>query len=375
MFDLHKLHKNSDKRFSLILAKPKNKADIPDNIWEKSEKIVVNRFRREYVPLYLIKSCDIKIDKLVVNNTCGRPINYVMELTEDFAKIIGAICADGHITTKSKPEYIVQLSDFDKTAVLAFQRWVENTFGKTHRVKKEYTANSWRIDISSKIIGRYLVDIIGLPTGKKSGTIEAPKVVMENNPNIQKAFVIGALTFDGGIDITGNIEFLTCSEHFYKDIVKILENLGVGAHFRETSDQNGFWRFHVRRSHPEYVNWLQFFENGTEKWEKIRENVNGFKKIPISGNEVLEIFDKIFPSKNRNLVSISDFFDYVKKVGICSIYELAEKLNIDKSTTNKYRKVLKDCNIVREKWVKGKKYKIEISFNENISEWKVSKRS
>jgi hypothetical protein len=370
-----KLHKNSDRKFSLILAKPKNKADVPKNLWEKSKRIVVNRFREEYVPLYLLNSYKIKIDKLVVNNTYGRPIKFVTELTEDFAKIIGAICSDGHITTKSKADYIIQLVDSDKTAVIAFQKWIENIFGRKYTVNKDYTSNSWRIDINNKIIGRYLVDVIGLPTNKKSDTVRSPKVIMRSTSDIQKAFCVGALTFDGGIDISGNIEFLTRSKQFYLDIVRILKRLNIDAYYKKTSDKNGFWRFHLCRSSPEYKKWLQLFEKGTEKWEKIKENVNGFKKIPTSENEVLETFSRVFPSKNRSFVNISDFFNCLKKAGNCNIEELTKKLNIDKTTTNKYRKVLKDCNIIREEHIEGKKYKIEICFNKNIHEWRIPKRS
>lgn len=240
MFDLNKLHRDSDKRLSLILAKPKNKADVLNSVWKKSEMIVVNRFRNEYIPLYFVNSGNINIEKLVVNNTCGRPINCVTELTEDFAKIIGAMCADGHITTKSNADYIIQLTDYDELAVLAFQKWIENVFGKKYKVKKDRKTNSWRININSKTIGRYLVDIIVFPTGKKSCTIRAPRIIMEGKLNIQKAFVLGALTFDGGVNITGNIEFLTRSENFYNDMVNIFQNSGIDAHFRETMDKKRF---------------------------------------------------------------------------------------------------------------------------------------
>jgi len=373
--DLNKMHKSSDKRFSIILARPVNKKDIPDELWRKTESIKVNRFRKECIPFYLTDWENIKIDKFVVNNTCAIPINFITNMTEEFSKIIGALCADGHITTKSKADYIIQLADGDRTAVFAFQRWIKNTFGIEYKVKKDYTTNCWRIDINNKIIGRYLVDIIGFPTGKKSATIRIPKIIKESNAKVQKAFIIGVMTFDGGVNVNGNIEFLIRSKQFYCDIVKILKNLDMNAHYKETRDKNGFWRFHVCRSDQEYNKWLHFFENGTEKWEKINDNIHGFKRIPSSENEALEVFGQVFPPKSGNIVSLSDFFKYIKNVGNCSIEYLAGNLNIDKTTTNKYRRILRDCNIIHEKGVIGRKHKIEIIFNRKINKWRVPKRS
>ncbi|MBI5061255.1 MAG: hypothetical protein HZB67_02995 [Candidatus Aenigmarchaeota archaeon] len=373
--DVLKLHKKSDKKFSLILAKPKNRTDISDETWNISKKIVVKKFSDGFLPLYLLDSYkNVALEKLTVNNPSAKPVNAITTLSNELCKILGALCADGHISTKSKPEYLIQIVDADFEALNAFDKWIEKVFGISYKIKKEYSTNSWRIDINNKVIARYFVHIFKFPTGRKSHFIQMPEEIKKSNLSNQKAFLTGIMTFDGAVNLNKNIELITRSRRLHDDVITVLDKLKMN-YKNGCRDKNGFWRFHIHKpTKTELRKWLSLFENRTEKRKKIFENINGFNKIPNSEEDVIRTFNKIFPRKNRSLTSLVEFYSCVKELKMASINEIAEKLSVDPDTIRKYRAILKDCGIIYERNINNDNSKIEVIFNDNIDSWKIPKR-
>ncbi|MFA5888182.1 MAG: hypothetical protein WC852_05740, partial [Candidatus Nanoarchaeia archaeon] len=351
-----------DKKHSLILGKPIG--EINPEIIEQSKGIVIRKYRGQFFPLRML--CNYEIESYAANNTAARIVKLPKNIDADLCKIWGALTADGHITTKSKAEYIIQITECDLKAINAFQQWFENCFGIKPNVYRYKKCNAWRICVSNKIVGRYLVKILGFPTNKKSNTIRAPDFL--DNEIKKKSFLIGVLTFDAGVNLSDSIEFSVKNEGLLKDVVFLLKELNIKFTYNGKADKNGFWRLHTwNLTREELKKWSELFENGSEKHQKILDILYGYKKEPNCLSEAIFALDKTFPKKNASITSLKDIFNYIKEHKIVCINELCESLKIEKETTIKYRKILKRCNIIKEEAIKDKNSKIRIVYNNTIS--------
>jgi hypothetical protein len=353
-----------DKKHSLILGKPIG--EINHDIIEQSKSIVIRKYQGQFFPLKML--CNYEIESYAANNTSARIVKLPKNINAELCKIWGALAADGHITTKSKAEYIIQITDCDLGAINAFQQWFENCFGIKPQIYRYKKCNAWRICVSNKIVGRYLVKILGFPTNKKSNTIRAPDFLDDEIK--KKSFLIGVLTFDAGVNLSDSIEFSVKNEGLLKDVVFFLKELNIKFTCRGKADKNGFWRLHTwNLTKEELIRWSELFEKGSEKYQKIIDIVCGYKKEPTCLSEAIMVLDKTFPKKNASLTSLKEIFCYIKEHKVVCINELCESLKIEKETTIKYRKILKRCNIIKEEAIKNKKSKIRIIYNDIISSW------
>ena len=244
------------------------------------------------------------IDFLKLNQPPVKIYRAVKELSKDLCKIAGAHAADG---TMNKNFF--SITDGYKSDILAFNKWLKNTFGVEYDMKK-ISDNEWGINFHSSVICTYLREIFNFPSGIKVYGVSEPQIIKNAPINFRKNFALGALTFEAGVGMRNQVELCVFSKAFRDSIAEILSLLKIK--FTNMENQsNGYWRLWSNKlSREDAKKWMELFEPKTEKWFKLNDYLCGFQGKVNSFEEASEILNKVYPSKEASKICLKDSCEY-----------------------------------------------------------------
>ena len=229
-----------------------------------------------------------------------------LKITEDLAELLGAITGDGSISI-SRKNYRLTIcghseNDFNYLTC-HLNHIIYKLLGKKPRLWKFKNKNGIAININSKEVINFLISI-GMPYGKKSQTIQIPKIILEGNSKIKSAFIRGVSDTDFSVAfhkgyhrkyhsypiITGN----TSSKILAEQIVSILKEFGIKANINERKP-HGFSKV------TQYAIYI-YGKDNFSKWMKIIgfRNQNHLSKIAIW--EKVGFYVPYTPMKERLLI-------------------------------------------------------------------------
>lgn len=247
--------------------------------------------RKEYIPLFVIKKLEefskINLKKYVHYLEYGigsaKKRVKVAQFCEEFASIIGAFIADGHLKKREttwnerKPiHYELIFREEYHSNMLALAGWLNKVFEINIKPKKE--ENHYFIYISNKIIFRYFTNIFSFKSGRKTETVEIPKVLCDSTDKIKKAVIKGILMFDGSVSRkNGYIELYSKSRNLIIGVAKLLSEIGQPPDYICLKEDNyGRYRLIIRKR-AKLTGSLELFEPGTEKYLRLRKILERFK--------------------------------------------------------------------------------------------------
>jgi len=379
LFDLTKLCDDKKNRdWGLILVHSKKYCT-------EDKRVLTPHKSKGFFPLSRLKKMKNKqkyriiknIDRGVVNNSCGVIVKLPRKLSINLCKIAGALCADGHISRSKKLNkcgYIIELDDKDKNAVEKFGGWTFGEFGYRVKIAK-YESNAWSINFGNKIIGRFLHKILGLQIGEKSAKVTIPKIIKRAGKKYVRAFWLGVLTFDGGVDLSGAIELLVRSKPMIKSFSQFAKSEGLSITTHNSPDKNGFWRIHISKpSEKDLKKWIKLFEKDSRAWKRVYYMLGEFDGKTTTEETAVKSLYELYPAHNVSKTSIINVFYKIKELKRATNNEIAFSLGIDSDTLRKYRNLLNKANIIRVMEIKkvgSSGHKMIIEYNEDIQTWKI----
>ncbi len=384
----HTLGLNKQKIAKLIAKKLNTRLSFTERIIYGKRKEVALIFILELLTLWknlLNKSNkDLQEKKQEIKNTLeffkqntnkGKIIGVVYFLTPMFSKIVGAMLADGCITASDNSLSII---DEDKKNIENFSDWIKDLFCMSSTVKKHKKYNAWYVKIDNKIIQRYFTEFFKFNKGKKRKNYSIPHIIKNSSFNIQKACVCGVMAFDGMVRINKEIGLNIGSRRLRDDIFRILIKDGLNVSKLSKQDSTGMWRLYSSRKFDkdQYRKWLDYFFEGSNKWIKIYEFINGFNKKVSTVEEALTILERAFKSASASKVDLTFIFKMftfnnsltTKQI----LFSLKRKdIRIREETLWLYLNILREMNIVK----KEREGNMNIYFlNKDINEWLLPNR-
>lgn len=309
MIDIYKLGGNEGKGSIRAVLNPKLKEKIKESIKKLKKYGFFKDFckntktnystlwkylnKTNYIPLYILKELEelsnIKFQQHVKDLEYGtgatkRKTKAVQSLSEEFAAIIGAFIADGHLkeritlwNKRKATHYELVFREEYKTNMLALAKWLNKIFEINIKPKKE--ENHYSIYISNKIIFRYFTNIFGFKSGRKTETVEIPEIFYKSSDKIKKAVAKGILMFDGSVSRkTGYVELYSKSRNLIIGISKLMKELNVNPGYISLNpDKYHRYRIIIRKK-EELNKSLEFFEPETEKHIRLRKILKTFKR-------------------------------------------------------------------------------------------------
>lgn len=309
MINIYKLGRNEGKGSIRAVLNPKLKERINASIKGLNRRGFFKNFcektktnystlwkylkKTNYIPLYILKELEelsnVKFQQYVKYLEYGagatkRKTKAVQSLSEEFAAIIGAFIADGHLKERATlwndrevKHYELVFREEYKSHMLALAKWFNKVFEIGIKPKKE--KNHYSIYISNKIIFRYFINIFGFKSGRKTETVEIPNIFYKSSNRIKKAVVKGILMFDGSVSRkTGYVELYSKSKNLIISVSKLLKELNVNiGYISPKPDKYERYRIIIRKK-AELVKCLEFFELGTRKYLRLKKTLETFKK-------------------------------------------------------------------------------------------------
>ncbi len=286
--------------------------------------------------------------ELVRGSAISRPMPAVKHLTIDLCKIAGAHAADGSI---SKRYLQITLDDSDKNALLAYTRWIKGCFNVNVKLKPRKTKNHYRITFYNKIIVRYLHQLLGFPYGEKSDIVEEPHLIRQAPLEFRQAFVTEVMTFDGYVQSNGVVGIDLNSPHLIRSVFDVLQELCLRL---TLMNMNGRYRIRTQTlSDANAKRCVTIFEQGTEKWSKIIDIVEGFTAGVKSVEDAILVLESVYKIQNGSKISIGDILRLASQLKVFDINSMYNELSahlqvgISKDWIYTYLKILKNANIIR----------------------------
>lgn len=288
-----------------------------------------------------IQSC---IKKLVYGKFASfKKVKAVHELSEELAKIAGAVITDGYLHEEKRmfnSGRIGQMSkivirDQDKDAIQLCCDWFNNVFDTN--IKPKEGKNHWYISFNNKIVFRYFSKIFNIPVGNKSRIVKIPEIILNADSNIKKAFISSIFLFEGGIDHrTGYAELGSMSKELIYGFSDILKEFGLEADFiSKTRDRNG-WKIRIRNK-DKLCKFLNLFcIEGTLKYEQLKFHLEEDKK---DLNSLIHKLDLLFPKTHQNTLCFNDVILVLRKL---------QSNNIETSFRNIKKELKREKTVVYE---------------------------
>ncbi len=427
--DLFKLHDEKDLPKGFVVAKGKNFKEEIERMIHEIEKLGITKTRlvkhimnklgisivtaerliyserkceyikREWFPIAFIEEItrlsgndnyykiQDKIEYIRIGNSASKPLKPAIYLTETLCKIAGAHAADGTLFSNKQHGILIRLCDQHESAVRAYSKWILDTFNLELRVyKSKFAKEMWEVAFSNKIIGRYLNKFFGFRYGCKTYDVKEPEIIKNTPLKCRKAFALGFLTFESGIGMKNQIELCIRSRQMRDDIFEILTKSSINVVKMEKQSYGMTWRLWSKKlSEDEAIEWLEFFEQGTEKWFKLYEYINGFQGKINNFEDATKIFSEIFPLQPASKTSILEVLSILKRKGITWRYDIENETKLKSKwahSISHYISILKEANVIsvkKERFGKKKSFGTIVrdvyTYNPNIQSWNVPYRS
>ena len=245
-------------------------------------------------------------------------VKVVPNLNIIFSKIVGAILADGSVTSFGN---VIYLGEEYKENVKAFSDWIEELFCIKPIIRRDKRNNLWYVKIDNKVIKSYLTEIFCFNRGKKKYNYDFPEIIKNSNFEIRKACVKGIMIFDGVVRLKREIGLNIGSKNIRDSVFDVLIEDCLKVNKLEKPDSTGMWRLYSIGgfNKEQYGKWLDYFVESFDKWYRIYEWINGFQGFVESNENASFILKKSFPRRSSSKISLSEVFDYFIKYNSLTI--------------------------------------------------------
>ncbi|MFH1649696.1 MAG: LAGLIDADG family homing endonuclease [Candidatus Woesearchaeota archaeon] len=187
-------------------------------------------------------SKNLKISR--IKSKYGNTISFPEFLKEDFLWLVGIIASDGTLTStidkRTGSRYVkIRISNKNRKiidkAVRVLAEYVE---GKAYLAYKE---GVYSLEKGCTLLADVLKDHFGIPHGKKSFIIRAPKFLYSAAPELIGAYLAGVFDGDGSYSKNKRVHFSTASKRFSRDVQLLMNRLGVSSIIkREKAGQTNY---------------------------------------------------------------------------------------------------------------------------------------
>jgi len=297
-----------------------------------------------------------KFEYLKTVGSLLKPIKPLFSLTETICKIAGAHAADGSLTLEidksGYKSYRFDIGDEHLSSVNVFRRWINEAFGLKPNIRKRSDKKLYVISLKNKILFRYLTIFLGFPVGAKTHIVRMPKLIRNSAFNYRKAFVIGAFTFEAAVCAEGATAFRVVSKKFTEDIADTLKSANIN--LKICKEIRGFWSFKLNLiSENANQNILGFFEQGTDKYNKIKGFLYGFDETVSSIDDAIHILNRTF-GRSINICRLSNVLVTILNLEPIDFYALKQKVEqnltteISATTLNAKIRVLCHMNCIKQ---------------------------
>jgi hypothetical protein len=276
----------------------------------------------------------IKLTKFLITGAPkSKKVKAIHYLTSELAKISGAHAADGTLamanTGKDSKMYRWVVTDGDIYSLLALREWVKTAFGLNIEIKKSLYDNSFLFIVDSKVVLRYLQTFFNFKVGNKTFVVSIPEVIMKSSFKYKRNFALGVLTFDGSVDLDGNLRLNVKSKKLLESVANIMQKDGIKITFPKTSKKRG-WTLKCKISGNKRA--LDYLDENSIKWKKAHGFLYGFDR-----NEAIKLFKETPISK----ITLSKFLETKNRLDTLDKRILAKNLNVDIRTIRKYTNLCK----------------------------------
>ena len=286
------------------------------------------------------------------NTNKARSVKAVPALTPTFAKVTGAILADGCIV---KSDNSLRILDEDKKNIEKFSRWMKRLFGIPSVIRKSKGTEAWNIKIDNKVIQRYFTEVFKFNKGKKKENYSIPNIIKNSDFEIRKACVLGVMAFDGIVRTNKEIGLNIGSKKLRDDVFKILVEEGINLNKSNKPDSTGMWKLYSsgKFDKEQYKKWRTYFIKDSNKWFKINEFINGFSKKITSIDEAFIILKKCFKPQSASKIDLASIFKiFVSDDSLTTkqilFYLNRRSIKISEETLWLYLNILREMNIIRK---------------------------
>jgi transcriptional regulator with XRE-family HTH domain len=380
------------------------------------------------------------VEYLKLNNSVSVPVKAVKELNETICKIVGAHAADGNLSlqlrfsSKDREElqeklnlvssilnkhtsiswdkskkcwcfccsispaefklfknlltqrkrgmsvsliYKITITDEYRSSIEKFCEWIEEVFNLKVTPKRSINENEWYAVIVNKIIARYFHIYFGFPFSEKSSIVKEPPLIKNSEFKFRKAFALGVMTFDGSVNLEGQIALTLKSKSLLDSVYEIITSEIPELWFEKGESNRGEFFFRSLKPNPLIgKKLLEYFEAHTEKWHRLNGIINGFQAVPFSLEEAIDALSDFDKNGKINVANIVKSLSELKAADIkCLVKYLKNKLKLPELSVTPVRNrliLLRRNNIVTiTKTKNGRAIKYIYNFNPNIFEWKI----
>jgi len=271
---------------------------------------------------------------LVTGAPRSKPVKAVHFLTHELAKIAGAHAADGTLVMAESGSnshmYRWVVTDGNIYSLSSLQKWVKSSFGINIKIKKSPYDNSFLFIVDNKVITRYLNRFFGFKFGDKTKVATIPKIINKSSFKFKRNFALGVLTFDGSIDLDGNLRLNIKSNKLLSSVADIMQKDGLKITFPKTTKKRG-WTLKCKIS-ENGRDVLNYFDKDSVNWRKAYGFLYGFNK-----NEAIQLFKRTPISK----ITLRKFIETQKRLNTSNKRMLAKNLGVNIRTIRKYTNLCK----------------------------------
>ena len=205
--------------------------------------------------------------------------------------------------------------------------------------------------------------------------MRAPKKIRQSSLDIQRAFALGAMMFDGSVYCNGGVGFGVVSKKFRDDLVNIIkkDNITNFTKSKLIKREDEFKhkpiyaiRFNITKERNN-KKLLSYFEKGTIKWLKLKDHIYGFNNKVKDLNEAKYIL-KVYYYKRLNNIKINDLLDILKIKKKFDVYDIIKITNTPRGTMCNQLNMFCKFNILNKEY---ENRRIKYTYNENTLEWKL----
>jgi hypothetical protein len=272
----------------------------------------------------------IKLAEWASNGTPrAKPTKLIKELTPELAMISGAHAADGTLamakTGKNSNMYRWVVTDGNIYSLLELQKWVKSSFGLAVKIKKSAYDNCFLFVVDSKVVLRYLNKFFDFKVGNKTNTVTIPEVIRESSFKFKRNFALGVLTFDGSVDLDGNLRLNVKSKKLLKSVANVMQKDGLKITFPKNTKKRGWVLKCKIIENKKHI--LHYFAKNSINWKKAYGFLYGFEK-----EEILQLFKKTPISK----ITLNKFLETRNRLNTTDKKILAKNLDVTIRTIRKY---------------------------------------
>jgi len=331
-------------------------------LWKNTFNISEREFDEK--KLILLRS----IDYLRLNQHASKKTKATIELNETLSKIIGAFCADGNFY----PPDMIRWEEEHLSNMQALARWMKDCFRDVKVQKSGRERNSWTIKFRNKVMARYLEIFFNFKPGIKVYTTRAPKIIRNASFNIQKAFTIGAMIFDAGMNNDGTVSFGVVSKKFRDDVASIIQKENIKIYVSNKPNIRNIWYLNSNRllEKDQKIKLLSYFEKGTIKWQKFKEHIFGFEGSAETFQEAKEILIEHYCKKRKEKFKVGILLETAKYLKIFDVYDMVSKIKAPRVSVVNCLNMFNKFNIISKRY---KSRRITYTYNEDVNKWRLPK--